>query len=63
VSAIVQGSRSTGIVRGQYRYETLASDVDRISRHVGVLAEEVQKSTGANRLVYEAAHLFLCYAP
>ncbi|HLF91048.1 MAG TPA: SCO family protein [Anaerolineales bacterium] len=52
-----------GIVRGQYRYETLASDVDRISRHVGVLAEEVQKSTGANRLVYEAAHLFLCYAP
>lgn len=52
-----------GIVRGQYRYETLASDVDRISRHIGVLVEEVQKSVGANRLVYEAAHLFLCYAP
>ncbi|NUM45710.1 MAG: SCO family protein [Anaerolineales bacterium] len=52
-----------GIVRGQYRYETISSDIDRITRHVGVLVEEVQKSVGANRLVYEAAHLFLCYAP
>ncbi|MCB9133900.1 MAG: SCO family protein [Anaerolineales bacterium] len=52
-----------GIVRGQYRYETLASTADRITRHVGVLVEEVQKSVGATKLVYEAAHLFLCYAP
>jgi hypothetical protein len=27
-----------------------------------VLAEEVRKATGVNKLVYEAAHLFLCYA-
>ena len=52
-----------GIVRGQYRYETLTPDSERIARHVGVLAEEVQKSVGATKLAYEAAHLFLCYAP
>ena len=52
-----------GIVRGQYRYETLTSDVVLISRHIGVLADEVQIATVANKLVYEASHLFLCYAP
>lgn len=52
-----------GLVRGQYRYETISSDVDRITRHIGVLVEEVEKSVGATKLVYEAAHLFLCYAP
>jgi len=52
-----------GIVRGQYRYETLTPDSERIARHVGVLVEEVQKSIGAARFAYEAAHLFLCYAP
>jgi protein SCO1 len=52
-----------GVVRGQYRYETLSPDSERITRHVGVLAEEVQKSVGAARLAYEAAHLFLCYVP
>lgn len=50
-----------GIIRGQYAYETLASDADRIARHVGVLLEEIENSQGAARLVYEAAHLFLCY--
>jgi protein SCO1/2 len=52
-----------GIIRGQYRYETISSDVDRITRHINVLVEEVEKSVGANKLVYEAAHLFMCYAP
>lgn len=52
-----------GLVRGQYRYETISSDVDRITRHIGVLFEEVEKSVGATKLVYEAAHLFMCYAP
>jgi len=28
---------------------------------LGVLAEEVQNSSGAAKLAYEAAHLFLCY--
>lgn len=52
-----------GIVRGQYRYETITPNSERIARHVGVLVEEVQKSIGAARFAYEAAHLFLCYAP
>jgi protein SCO1/2 len=52
-----------GIIRGEYQYQTLTPDADRILRHIGVLAEEVQKSVGAARYAYEAAHLFLCYAP
>jgi protein SCO1/2 len=52
-----------GIIRGKYRYQVQVPDADRILRHIGVLAEEVQKSTGANKLIYEAAHLFLCYSP
>ncbi|MCS7040866.1 MAG: hypothetical protein NZP34_14765, partial [Caldilineales bacterium] len=52
-----------GIIRREYRYRTLTPDVDRIVRHIGVLAEEVRNSRGAARLAYEAAHLFLCYAP
>ncbi|HNS01670.1 MAG TPA: SCO family protein [Anaerolineae bacterium] len=52
-----------GIIRGKYRYQVQVSDPDRILRHFGVLAEEVQKATGANKLIYEAAHLFLCYSP
>jgi protein SCO1/2 len=52
-----------GIIRNEYRYQTVSPDVDRIVRHLGVLAEEVEKSTGAAILAYEAAHLFLCYSP
>jgi protein SCO1/2 len=52
-----------GIIRNEYRYKTISPDVDRIVRHLGVLAEEVEKSTGAASLAYEAAHLFLCYSP
>ena len=52
-----------GIVRAEYRYQTAVPDTDRILRHLGVLAEEVRNSTGSNKLAYEAAHLFLCYAP
>ena len=52
-----------GIIRGKYRYQVAVPDADRILRHIGVLAEEVQKATGPNKLIYEAAHLFLCYAP
>ncbi|GAB4534831.1 MAG: SCO family protein [Anaerolineales bacterium] len=52
-----------GIVRGEYRYETLVSNQERILRHIGVLADEIQNSKGAAKLAYEAAHLFLCYAP
>ena len=52
-----------GIIRAEYRYSTQVSDADRILRHLGVLAEEVRNSTGSTKLAYEAAHLFLCYAP
>lgn len=52
-----------GIIRGDYRYLTVAADTDRILRHIGVLVEEVQQSEGSARLAYEAAHFFLCYAP
>lgn len=51
------------IIRAEYRYATEVSDADRILRHLGVLAEEVQNSTGSAKLAYKAAHLFLCYAP
>ncbi len=51
-----------GIIRGEYRYQTQIPNTDRIVRHIGVLAEEVQKSKGAAKAAYEAAHLFLCYA-
>lgn len=50
-----------GIVRGEYRYQTLASDGDRILRHIGILGEELRNSHGANSIAYEAAHFFLCY--
>ena len=52
-----------GIIRGEYRYQTMTSDADRILRHMGVLAEEVRNSQGAATLAYEAAHYFLCYTP
>lgn len=52
-----------GIIRGKYRYQVRVPDSERIVRHITVLAEEVQKSKGANKLIYEAAHLFLCYSP
>jgi protein SCO1/2 len=52
-----------GIIRGEYRYQTVAADNERILRHIGVLVKEVQMSQGSARLAYEAAHFFLCYAP
>ena len=52
-----------GIIRGEYRYQTMTPDSDRILRHIGVLAEEVINSQGAATLAYEAAHYFLCYSP
>jgi len=52
-----------GVIRGEYRYKTEVSTTDRILRHLSVLADETQNSTGSTKLAYEAAHLFLCYAP
>lgn len=52
-----------GMIRGEYRYQTMTPDAERILRHIGVMAEEVIKSQGAATLAYEAAHYFLCYTP
>lgn len=52
-----------GIIRSEYRYQTLTPDVERILRHIRVVAEEARNSKGTARFAYEAAHLFLCYAP
>jgi protein SCO1/2 len=52
-----------GMIRGEYRYQTMTPDADRILRHIGVMAEEVINSQGAATLAYEAAHYFLCYTP
>lgn len=50
-----------GVIRGEYQYATLASDADRILRHIGVLEEEIRNSHGVASFAYEAAHVFLCY--
>jgi protein SCO1/2 len=50
-----------GVVRGEYRYQTLTSNVDKIVRHVDILGEELRNSHGAAAVAYEAAHFFLCY--
>jgi len=51
-----------GVIRARYRYATESPTPDRILRHLGVLAEEVQNSVGSAKIAYEAAHLFLCYS-
>lgn len=55
---LVDGS---GVVRGEYRYQTRAPDTERILNHIDILGEEVRNSRGAAGLAYEAAHFFLCY--
>jgi len=50
-----------GIIRGEYRYQTLTPDTVRILRHIQVLADEVHNSQGTASLAYEATHFFLCY--
>lgn len=50
-----------GVVRGEYRYQTLVDDADKIIRHLDILGDELRNSHGAAGLAYEAAHFFLCY--
>jgi protein SCO1/2 len=42
-------------------YDTATPDLGAIERDIRLVVDEVQNSTGAGALVYEAAHLFLCY--
>ncbi|MCE7989118.1 MAG: SCO family protein [Caldilinea sp. CFX5] len=48
-----------GIVRAKYR--TATPDLAILQRDIELVAKEAAASTGAGRLVYEAAHLFVCY--
>jgi protein SCO1/2 len=48
-----------GIIRGQYDVATLRASV--LQRDIGLVRGEIQKSTGAARMAYEAAHFFACY--
>lgn len=48
-----------GILRAEYR--TAAPDTDRILEGLRLIADEVNNSDGANKVAYEAAHLFMCY--
>ncbi len=50
-----------GVIRGEYRYQTLADDADKFIRHTQILAEEIRYGQGPASVAYEAAHLFLCY--
>lgn len=56
--AIVDG---WGMIRGEYRYQTLADDADKIVRHLDVLGSELRNDSGFVSFVYEAAHAFQCY--
>ncbi len=48
-----------GIIRA--RYESATPALAEIERDLGLIETEIRNSTGAGALVYEAAHLFLCY--
>ena len=48
-----------GIVRAKYK--TAAPALADVERDIQLIVREVQDSAGPQRLVYEAAHLFLCY--
>ena len=52
---------STGTIRGEYRYQTIAGDSDKLVRHVDILGSELRNSGGIAGFAFEAAHLFQCY--
>ncbi len=56
--AIVDG---WGMIRGEYRYSTLADDADKLVRHIDLLGSELRNDHGFASFVYEAAHAFQCY--
>ena len=48
-----------GILRAEYI--TGDPDADLILRDMNLILEEIEKSKGANKVAYEAAHLSMCY--
>ena len=49
----------TGIIRAEYGLETATTEV--IERDFQLVVDEILRSDGPGKLVYEAAHLFMCY--
>jgi len=56
--AIVDG---WGVIRGEYQYQTLADDADKLVRHIDILGSELRNDSGFGSFVYGAAHAFQCY--
>jgi protein SCO1/2 len=56
--ALVDG---VGMIRGEYRYRTIADDADKLVRHVDILGSELRNDSGFASFVYDAAHAFQCY--
>jgi protein SCO1/2 len=48
-----------GIVRAEYGLTTASSEA--VTRDFQLVVDEILRSDGPGRLVYEAAHLFMCY--
>lgn len=48
-----------GIIRGEY--DAAVTSPQQIIDYLDILYAEIEKSTGASRLAYEAAHFFACY--
>lgn len=57
MTALVDGN---GLLRAQYKRGL--PDVDFVERDLNLMFEEARNASGAGGLVYEAAHLFSCYA-
>lgn len=56
--ALVDG---VGMIRGEYRYRTIADDADKLVSHVDILGSELRNDSGFASFVYDAAHAFQCY--
>jgi hypothetical protein len=56
--AIVDG---WGMIRGEYRYQTLADDAEKLVNHIDILGGELRNDSGFGSFVYSAAHAFQCY--
>ncbi len=50
-----------GIMRAIYKRNL--PDIQTVERDLMLVVAEVTNSEGPGKLVYEAAHLFLCYPP
>ena len=48
-----------GIVRAEYSLDTASTET--LTRDFQLIVDEIMRSDGPGRLVYEAAHLFMCY--